>query len=127
MTDLSVAVVQLGGCDRCAWHMLDVSSWSNTELIHHSLLHDNKHLDSISQVDLLILTGYADGQKRELLSTLAGKAKKIVTYGTCPHSCGIFGLMSQKGADVIGIPSAIEVDLAIQGCPPNVDSLRVAL
>ncbi|MHA1136014.1 MAG: hypothetical protein ACTSSE_05955 [Candidatus Thorarchaeota archaeon] len=127
MTDLSVAVVQLGGCDRCAWHMLDVSSWSNTELIHHSLLHDNKHLDSISQVDLLILTGYADGQKRELLSTLAGKAKKIVTYGTCPHSGGIFGLMNQKGADVIGIPSAIEVDLAIQGCPPNVDSLRVAL
>jgi coenzyme F420-reducing hydrogenase gamma subunit len=88
MKAVTVAVVHLGGCDRCAWHMLDAGGWRNTVLAYHSLVDRKKDPTKIPGTDVVVLTGFADGTKKQLLTLLRSKAKRVVAFGTCPYTGG---------------------------------------
>jgi coenzyme F420-reducing hydrogenase gamma subunit len=124
MKAATVAVVHLGGCDRCAWHLLEASSWRNTDLVFHSLVDRKKDPSKIPGMDVLVLTGFADETKRHLLNVLRSKAKRVVAFGTCPYTGGVFGLLNQKGAGVIPVSKAIDLDAVVQGCPPATEAMQ---
>ncbi len=120
----TVSVAHLNGCDRCAWHMLVFDHLEGYELVSHPLT-INGNADAA--VDLLILTGYAEKQDKDRIEALAEKADKVLAYGTCPYSGGIFGLKNQRGGKVLPIGNMIDVDGSVLGCPPEPSQLLALL
>ncbi|MGQ4912532.1 MAG: hypothetical protein ACP6KW_10220 [Candidatus Thorarchaeota archaeon] len=124
MSRATVAVYHLNGCERCAWHTLAIDDWDELELIHHCL-RDGRSADI--KADIIILTGYATERDIPVLEQLSSRCTRMVGYGTCPYSGGIFGLANQKGADVISACHLAGPGLAVLGCPPDPQELRGAL
>ena len=126
MSKTKVAVHHLGGCDRCAWQTLAIADWDEYNLVHHSLLNGKKAPKDLD-VDVLVLTGYATRADIKTLKKLNAGAARVVAYGTCPTTGGIFGLSNQRGGEVVSVCNELFSDYAIMGCPPNPEDLREGL
>ncbi|MHA1928289.1 MAG: hypothetical protein ACTSV2_06890 [Candidatus Thorarchaeota archaeon] len=127
MAKRKVSVVQLQGCDRCAWHMLAFQDWDEFELVSHPLVSDSKPIDDLKEVDVLVLTGYAEESDLQRIEEMIKKAKTVVTFGTCPHTGGIFGLQNQRGGSVRPLSKSITPTHTVLGCPPSAETLRELL
>ncbi|MHA1654847.1 MAG: hypothetical protein ACTSVT_12810 [Candidatus Thorarchaeota archaeon] len=114
-----IAVVHLNGCERCAWQLLTVDKSSGIEISTHPLTSVS---DDIDGADYVVITGYARKADEERIRNIASRGKKVILYGTCPYSGGIFGLMNQKGADVTPVVDMIDCSV-VAGCPPSPDEL----
>jgi coenzyme F420-reducing hydrogenase gamma subunit len=73
------------------------------------------------------LTGYATKADVKKLKKLNAGAVRVVAYGTCPTTGGVFGLANQRGGEVVSVCNELFSDYAIMGCPPNPDDLREGL
>jgi coenzyme F420-reducing hydrogenase gamma subunit len=120
----TVAVIQLNGCDRCAWHTLAFENWPAYKLVSHPLQKESARPESIDKVDVLVFTGYAGKGDISRIKALSARSKHVVAYGTCPHSGGIFGLQNQRGGSVVPLSSAVQPTLSVLGCPPSPDELK---
>ncbi len=127
MSKAKVAVHHLGGCDRCSWQTLAIADWDEYTLVHHSLLKNGKSIPKNLDVDVLVLTGFATRSDLKKLKKLNAGATRVVAYGACPTTGGIFGLANQRGAEVISVCNELYADSAIMGCPPNPENLRAIL
>jgi coenzyme F420-reducing hydrogenase gamma subunit len=123
----TVAVVQLNGCDRCAWHTLAFDDSSAYKLVSHPLQKESMRPESIDKVDVLVFTGYATKADASRIKALSANSKQVVAYGTCPYSGGIFGLQNQRGGSVIPLSNAIRPDISVLGCPPSPDEMMQIL
>ncbi|MCF2137802.1 MAG: hypothetical protein K9W43_11275 [Candidatus Thorarchaeota archaeon] len=116
MAKIKVSVVHLNGCDRCAWQLISLADNANIEIVEHPFLKGS------GEADVIVLTGHALKSDAERLKKYEGK--KIILYGTCPYSGGIFGLANQKiTGEVIPVPKLIETSGAVLGCPPDPEEL----
>ncbi|MFX0044664.1 MAG: hypothetical protein ACFE8Z_02335 [Candidatus Hermodarchaeota archaeon] len=127
MSKPKIAVHQLGGCDRCLWHTLAIGNWDKYEIVHHSLLNGGKSIPKNLDVDTLVLTGFATREDTDALKKLNSDAARVVAFGTCPATGGIFGLANQRGGNVISVCNELFADYAVMGCPPSSDALQEAL
>ncbi|MEM2143172.1 MAG: hypothetical protein QXQ81_07955 [Candidatus Thorarchaeota archaeon] len=118
-----MAVVQLRGCDRCAWQTLLLTEAPGYKMVAHPLLKNRPVDDALQGVDLLVLTGYGTREDIPRIRRLVDSAKKTVAFGTCPQSGGIFGLLNQRGGSVIPVSAAAVPDAVVPGCPPTSDEL----
>ncbi len=118
-------MLQLGGCDRCAFQTLAVGGLDGYELRSHSLLPSLPGPESVGHVDVLVVTGAATTDDIQRVQGVDYDI--LVAYGTCPVTGGVFGLARQKGADIIALADTIDVDTAVYGCPPSVEQLEAAL
>ena len=111
-----VGVVHLNGCDRCAYQLIALPHCVTAEVVAHPLL---KGKDDLKSADIILVTGYARKSDEKQLKEIAKMGKKIIFYGTCPYSGGIFGLLNQKGGDVVPATRFITPDEMVLGCPPQ--------
>jgi coenzyme F420-reducing hydrogenase gamma subunit len=120
----TVAIVQLNGCDRCAWHTLAFEDWSSYRLVSHPLQKESINPETIDNVDILVFTGFARKEDVSKIKALSAKSKQVVAYGTCPHSGGLFGLQNQRGGSVVPLSSAVQPSVSVLGCPPSPDEMK---
>ncbi len=116
MAKAKVAVVQLNGCDRCAWQLISLADNPNIDIVEHPFL------EVSGDADVIVITGHATKSDAERLKKFKGK--KIILYGTCPYSGGIFGLQNQKETgNVTPVSRLVETSGAVLGCPPDPEEL----
>ena len=127
MSKTKVAVHHLGGCNRCAWQTLAIADWDEYNLVYHSLLNEGDDVPENLDVDVLVLTGYATKADMKKLKKLNAGATRVLAYGTCPTTGGIFGLSNQRGGEVISVCNELFSDYTLMGCPPSPDVLRDGL
>lgn len=120
MNKKTVYVKRLGGCDRCAWHLLKLHNAKDIEVIGHPL---KDQTDLKDKVDVTVLIGHATAKDHTVLEELRKKSGSIIAFGTCPYTGGIFGLANQRGGDVVPVGEIIKVDKVFAGCPPSEDAL----
>jgi coenzyme F420-reducing hydrogenase gamma subunit len=121
MSGHTLRAYQLKGCDRCIWHLSTLAEQLSTSNLTHNLFEPHS---PVEQGDVIILSGYASNEDIDLLKELRNKASRIILYGTCPHTGGIFGLENQRGGSIIPVSKVIPVDFTVTGCPPNLDTLK---
>ena len=52
------------------------------------------------KIDVAVITGYLLPENKDNLSKIESKADKVIAYGDCTTTGGIFGLANQKGANI---------------------------
>jgi F420-non-reducing hydrogenase small subunit len=124
MKGTPIRLHQLRGCDRCIWHLSTLAEGQSTSDVSHNIFDEAQ---SVEKGDVVVLSGYATEEDAGLLKDLRSKASRIVLYGTCPHTGGVFGLSNQRGGKVVPVSRIINVDFTVTGCPPDLRILQAYL
>lgn len=120
---MKVGIFQFHGCDKClAETMLlggdhevirvpDSSSWTGGSL------------------DVAVITGYLRPGDRDAMGRIAASSKRLIAYGSCPASGGVFGLAYQRGHPVVPLAAlASNSDVvAVHGCLAGIGELEAAV
>jgi len=75
----------------------------------------------------LCFTGYLLPSDKELLENIKNNSEKIIAYGDCTATGGVFALANQKGHDVTPIANLIEDTKSVYGCLGEIEELRFAV
>ena len=116
---MNVKIFQFNGCNKCFNESLLLKSDSSLDI---ELIKNPKEWEA-EKVDVAIITGYILPEDREILSTINSNADKIIAYGDCTTTGGIFGLANQKGANIIPITRIIPDCLKVNGCLAEIEEL----
>ena len=124
---MKIAIFQLNGCDKCFNEsiLLDKFCKNKIEMIRVK----KSEIDSWSgkQLDFAIVTGYITSENHKFIKKLTKIAKKIISFGSCATTGGIFGLAYQKGYDIVPIAKIIPNAIEINGCLGEIEELANAV
>jgi len=79
------------------------------------------------KVNVSVITGYLLPSDKELLENIKNNSEKIIAYGDCTATGGLFALANQKGHDVTPIANLIEDAKSVYGCLGEIEELRFAV
>lgn len=120
---LNVKVFQFNGCNKCFNEtiLLNKESDLNVELI--SKPNEWKG----ERIDVAVVTGYILPNDKKILEKIQAHTSKIIAYGDCTTTGGVFGLANQKGHEVSPIKKlGIRVN-EINGCLAEYEELRTVI
>ncbi len=120
---MKIGIFQLNGCDKCFNEtiLLDKDKKSNNEIFRIKNSEIKSWKDK--QLDVAIITGYFTVENHEFLQKLSEHVKKVVGFGSCATTGGIFGLSYQKGNKISTIAKVIPNASIIKGCLAEIEEL----
>ncbi|MEJ2276920.1 MAG: hypothetical protein P8Y70_04095 [Candidatus Lokiarchaeota archaeon] len=117
---MNVKVFQFNGCDKCFNESLLLMEEDNLSV---ELITDLENWKE-EEFDIAVITGYLLPENETMLMKIFNNSEKIIAYGSCPSTGGIYGLANQKGFDVTPIDKLISDSSAIHGCLANIEDLK---
>ncbi|MFX1346844.1 MAG: hypothetical protein ACFFAI_17235 [Promethearchaeota archaeon] len=117
---MDVKVFQFNGCNKCFNEsiLLKLSSDLNVEYIK-----DPKTWKE-EKVETAVITGYLLPTDREIINKIRSNAKKVIAYGNCPVSGGVYALANQHGYETTPLKNLIDDAIEIEGCLGEIDELK---
>ncbi len=117
---MDVKIFQFNGCNKCFNEslLLKLESDLNVEYIK-----DPKTWKE-EKIETAVITGYVLTTDKELLSKIRSKANKVIAYGSCTVTGGVFALANQHGHNISPLKDLIDHIIEIQGCLGEVDELK---
>ena len=116
---MDVKVFQFNGCNKCFNEalLLKLNSEYNVEYIR-----DPKNWKE-EKIEIAVLTGYLLPNDKEQLLKIKSNAEKVIAYGSCTVTGGIFALANQHGHEVTPLKDFNNDVVEIEGCLGEVDEL----
>ena len=116
---MDVKVFQFNGCNKCFNEslLLKLNSEYNTEYIS-----DPKGWKE-EKIEIAVLTGYILPSDKELVTKIESNAHKVIAYGSCTVTGGVFALANQHGHEVTPLKNFIDEIIEVEGCLGEVDEL----
>ena len=120
---MDVKVFQFNGCNKCFNEslLLKLSSDLNVEYIK-----DPKSWKE-EKIENAVITGYVLPNDKELLSKIRSNANKVIAYGSCTVSGGIFALANQHGHEITPLKGLVDDIIEIEGCLGEIDELKAMI
>lgn len=119
---MRVGIFQFNGCDKCFAESLLLGGGHEVEKVAEPASWRG------GKLDVAVITGYLLPGDKAVLDTIAGSASKIVAYGSCATTGGVFGLAYQRGNDVHPLSTLVSKEvLDVDGCLGEVEELEAAL
>lgn len=115
---MKVGIFQFNGCDKCFNETLLIPS-----IIHVS---DPKNWKE-EELDVAVVAGYLTPEDITIIEKIKTNAKKIIAYGSCAVSGGVYGLSYQKGNLIVPTKRIVTGVVEINGCLAEVDELKKAI
>ncbi|MFW9941507.1 MAG: hypothetical protein ACFFFT_10745 [Candidatus Thorarchaeota archaeon] len=117
---MDVKVFQFNGCNKCFNEsiLLKLSSDLNVEYIK-----DPKTWKE-EKIETAVITGYLLPTDREMINKIRSNAKKVIAYGSCPVSGGVYALANQHGYETTPLKNLIDDAIEIEGCLGEIDELK---
>ena len=116
---MNVKVFQFNGCNKCFNECLLLSKESDLKVEFISNPDEWKE----DKVDVAIIAGYLEPNNKDNLLKIQSKAEKIIAYGDCTTTGGIFGLANQKGANITPISKILPNAVRVDGCLAEIEEL----
>ncbi|MFX1275279.1 MAG: hypothetical protein ACFFBP_18705 [Promethearchaeota archaeon] len=118
-----VKIFQFNGCNKCFNEtlLLKKQSGMDVELI------SNPSTWKEDKIDIAVITGYLLPKDKDVIAKIQSSAEKIIAYGDCTTTGGIFGLANQKGAEVTPLLKYIPSALNINGCLAEIEELTTTI
>lgn len=116
---MNVKIFQFNGCNKCFNETLLLKSDSSLTI---ELIKNPKEWKA-EKIDIAIISGYILPEDRGTLSNITSQTNKIIAYGDCTTTGGIFGLANQKGANIMPITRIIPGALKVNGCLAEIEEL----
>ena len=77
-----------------------------------------------SKFDLSVITGYLLPEDKSTLEKIARNSNRMIAYGNCSSTGGVYALANQHGYDVTPLKKMIEDSENIHGCLAEVEELK---
>ncbi|MFX1365442.1 MAG: hypothetical protein ACFFCE_11495 [Promethearchaeota archaeon] len=120
---MDVRVFQFNGCNKCFNEtiLLEGESMYEVEFINNPKEWKEK------KTDVSIITGFLLPENKDALNKIKKNSEKVIAYGNCATTGGIFALANQKGHDVSPLNNIIENPININGCLGEIEELKLEI
>lgn len=120
---MKINVFQFHGCTKC---------FGETTLLKEKSQHQVTWINNPGEwkakpSDVAVVAGYLLPEDTEALKKIQSSAKKIIAYGSCPTTGGVFGLANQKGRAILPLRNVIPTAIEIHGCLGEIEELTESL
>ena len=120
---MDVKLFQFNGCKKCFNESLLLKEEAKYKV---EFVSDPKNWKG-EKVDVSIITGYLLPNDLKQLENIKNNSNRVIAYGDCPATGGIFALANQKGHDVTPITNLIETSDSVYGCLGEIEELKLAI
>jgi coenzyme F420-reducing hydrogenase gamma subunit len=120
---MDVKVFQFNGCNKCFNESLLLKLDSDVKIEY---IKDPKTWKE-EKVENAVITGYLLPTDKEVLNKIRANADKVIAYGSCTTSGGVFALANQHGHEITPLKSLVEDVIEIEGCLGEVDELKTMI
>ncbi len=120
---MDVKIFQFNGCKKCFNESLLLKEGAKYKVEYVS---DPKNWKG-EKVDVSVITGYLLPGDLEFLQNIKNNSNKVIAYGDCTVTGGVFALANQKGHNVTPLIDLIEDFKSVYGCLGEVEELKIAI
>ncbi|MFX0003901.1 MAG: hypothetical protein ACFE9C_15710 [Candidatus Hodarchaeota archaeon] len=120
---MDVKVFQFNGCNKCFNEIILLKENSKYSV---QLISNPKNWKE-EKVDVAVITGYLLPEDKEILEKIKANSKRVIAYGNCTTTGGVFALANQRGHSVIPIKRIIEPIIEVNGCLGEIEELKLAI
>lgn len=120
---MDVKVFQFNGCKKCFNESLLLKEVSKYKI---EFIYDPKKWKE-EKVDVSVITGYLLPNDLEHLERIKNNSNKIIAYGDCTATGGVFALANQKGHEVTPLTNLVEISSNVHGCLGEIEELKLAI
>ncbi|MHA2008405.1 MAG: NADH-quinone oxidoreductase subunit B family protein [Promethearchaeota archaeon] len=120
---MDVKVFQFNGCNKCFNETLLLKSESvyNVEYIKDPNEWKNE------KIETAVLTGFLLPNDKELVEKIKSQSDRIIAFGSCTASGGVFALANQHGHEITPLRNIVEDIIEVEGCLGEIDELKSAI
>lgn len=116
-----IALFQFHGCTKCFNETIMLP-----EKYGITKIEDPKKW-SASKLDIAIITGFLQPDDHAIIAKIGANSKKVIAFGSCATTAGIFGLATQKGIEFLPVKKEIPDVVEVHGCLGEHEELLAAL
>ncbi len=120
---MDVKVFQFNGCNKCFNETVLLKQDAKYKV---EFVSDPKNWKG-EKVDISVITGYLLPNDLEHVERIKNNSNKVIAYGDCPATGGVFALANQKGHDVKPLATLIEGSSSVYGCLGEIEELKLAI
>jgi coenzyme F420-reducing hydrogenase gamma subunit len=117
---MDVKVFQFNGCNKCFNESILLKGDSSYKV---EFISDPKSWKE-QKADVSIITGYLLPNDKEILNKIKVNSTKIIAYGDCTTTGGVFALSNQRGHEVTPLQNFVEGVININGCLGEIEELQ---
>ncbi|MHA2036722.1 MAG: NADH-quinone oxidoreductase subunit B family protein [Promethearchaeota archaeon] len=117
---MEVKVFQFNGCTKCFNETLLLKSESDYNVEY---IKDPNEWKS-EKIETAVITGYLLPSDKELVEKIKTQSDKIIAYGSCTTSGGVFALANQHGHEITPLRNIVEEIAEVEGCLGEIDELK---
>jgi coenzyme F420-reducing hydrogenase gamma subunit len=120
---MDVKVFQFNGCKKCFNETLLLKEDAKNKV---EFVPNPKNWKG-EKADVSVITGYLVPGDLELLQTIKNNSTKVIAYGNCTTTGGIFALANQKGHNVTPLIDLIKDSSSVHGCLAEIEELKLTI
>ncbi|MFX1461509.1 MAG: hypothetical protein ACFFBF_00500 [Promethearchaeota archaeon] len=120
---MDVKIFQFNGCNKCFNETILLKGESNYNI---EFIQDPENWKE-EKTDVSIITGFLLPENMQILDKIKSHSEKVIAYGNCTTTGGIFALANQKGHDVSPLNKLIEDSININGCLGEIEELKLEI
>jgi coenzyme F420-reducing hydrogenase gamma subunit len=120
---MDVRIFQFNGCNKCYNETLLLKEDSEYSI---KFVSDPKSWKE-EKVDVSVITGYLVPDNLKQLSKIKANSEKVIAYGSCASTGGVYALANQKGHNITPLQNLIEDSQNIKGCLGEIEELKLAI
>jgi coenzyme F420-reducing hydrogenase gamma subunit len=120
---MDVRIFQFNGCNNCFNETILLKSDSKYKI---EFIEDPKNWNE-AKTDVSVITGYLLPEDRATLEKINANSEKVIGYGNCTTTGGVFALANQRGYVVSPLNKFLEEAPKVNGCLGEVEELKVVI
>jgi len=120
---MNVRIFQFNGCNKCFNETILLKGESKYKV---EFIQDPQNWKE-EKTDVSIITGFLLPENKNTLNKIRTNSGKVIAYGNCATTGGIFALANQKGHEVTPLNKIIEGSISINGCLGELEELKLEI
>jgi coenzyme F420-reducing hydrogenase gamma subunit len=121
---MKIGIFQFAGCNKCFNETILLKDVAEYDI---QRIEDPKNWNG-DAIDIAVITGYLTADDKSIVEKIQSNSKRILAYGTCTTTGGIFGLAYQHGIAIKPLAKLIsESEIPVEnihGCLGEIEELK---
>lgn len=120
---MDVRVFQFNGCNKCFNETILLKGESKYKV---EFIQDPQNWKE-EKTDVSVITGFLLPENKDVLNKIKKNSEKVIAYGNCTTTGGIFALANQKSHEVSPLNKIIGDSISINSCLGEIEELKLEI
>ncbi|MFX1497052.1 MAG: hypothetical protein ACFFBH_05975 [Promethearchaeota archaeon] len=117
---MDVKVFQFNGCNKCFNETILLKADSDYKIEFIANPKDWKE----EKTNASVITGYLLPEDKDTLDKIKKNSQKIIAYGDCTTTGGVFALANQRGHEITPLKNFVKEVINVNGCLAEIEELK---